>query len=366
MDRKRSIVARVWMAAAVLALTGTSLPATPITTPPGLNPGDHYRLAFVTSSATTAFSGTIGDYNTFVTGVANGQSALVALGTTWTAIASTSAVDARDNTGTNPSSTGVPIYLLDGSKIANDNADLWDGTLLHALNVTESGGTLSGILPWTGTNSSGLKGTGTAGPLGGDPIAAGLTSATNSQWIVAGGYDPFGPNPNPMYAISGVLTVPNPAVPPTITKSFGKAVVGLDSPGTTMTVTISNPGANSIPLTGVGFTDTFPAGLVVATPNGLTSTCGGTATATAGLGSLTLSGGTLAVGGTCTVSVGVNATSLGTKVNTTGAVTSTEGGSGTTATASLVVVPTVPALGARELLLLAVLLAVLGAIALGS
>ena len=72
----------------------------------------------------------------FVTGVASSQAANSALGTTWRAIASTPAVDARDNTGTNPASTGVPIYLLDGSTvIANSNADLWDGNLLNPLNV---------------------------------------------------------------------------------------------------------------------------------------------------------------------------------------------------------------------------------------
>ena len=39
--------------------------------------------------------------------------------------ACTAAVDARDNTGT--TGTGVPIYWLNGNKVADDNADFYDG-----------------------------------------------------------------------------------------------------------------------------------------------------------------------------------------------------------------------------------------------
>src|SRR5690242_18076131 len=88
-----------------------------ITVPPSLSVGDQYRLVFVTSTARNATSTNIADYNTFVTNTANGVAELVSLGTTWKVIGSTSSVSARDNTGTNPSSTGVPIYRLDGTRI---------------------------------------------------------------------------------------------------------------------------------------------------------------------------------------------------------------------------------------------------------
>jgi uncharacterized repeat protein (TIGR01451 family) len=125
--------------------------------------------------------------------------------------------------------------------------------------------------------------------------------------------------------------------PPVIIKAFGAASIPLNG-STSLTFTIQNNNTTTS-ITGVGFSDTLPAGLVVATPNGLTGVCGaGTITATAGSGTISLSGGTIAVSSSCTFSVNVTGTTAGTKNNTTGNVTSTEGGTGGTASASLNVV----------------------------
>ena len=124
--------------------------------------------------------------------------------------------------------------------------------------------------------------------------------------------------------------------PPTITKSFGAASIPQNG-STSLTFTIGNPNA-STSLTGVGFTDTLPAGLVVSTPNGLTGSCGGgTITATAGSGSISLASATLAWSASCTFSVNVTGSTLGTKNNTTSSVASVEGGAGLTASASVTV-----------------------------
>jgi len=122
--------------------------------------------------------------------------------------------------------------------------------------------------------------------------------------------------------------------PPTIAMAFGAPTLGLGN-STSLTFTIANPNVASS-LSGIGFGDTLPSGLMVATPNGLSGTCGG-GTITTGPTSATLAGATLAASTSCTFSVDITAISPGVQVNTTGNVTSTEGGAGGTATDSITV-----------------------------
>jgi len=150
------------------------------------------------------------------------------------------------------------------------------------------------------------------------------------------------------------------ATPPTIGKVFGATTLNPNA-STGLTFSVSNLNSAAT-LTGVGFTDPLPDGLVVATPNGLTGSCGGgTITATAGSNTISLAGATLAAGATCTFSVNVTATASGTKTNTTSAVTSTEAGPGNTATATVTVAnPAIPALSSYGQALVVVIIVLSG------
>ncbi len=127
--------------------------------------------------------------------------------------------------------------------------------------------------------------------------------------------------------------------PPTISKSFspGTVIVGGTS---TLTFIISAPG-NPAAVTGVGFTDNLPAGVqVAALPNQTAAGCGASAafSPSAGDTTLTFSGATIAPAGTCTLTVDVIGTIAGSHDNTTGPVTSTNGGTGAASnTATLIV-----------------------------
>jgi len=202
------VAARFILSVAAVAFTATASLSAPITIPAGLNPGDQYRLAFVTSTTRDATSSDIADYNAFVTAAANTQTELAALGTTWMAIASTATVDARDNTGTNPSSTGFPIYLLDpaSTKIADNNADLWGfGDLASPLAIGEDGVNLLSGAVWSGTT---IVGTADPFPLGGSTPRTGAYGETDGNWIQSLDGPPLSSTLQlQFYAISDVLTV---------------------------------------------------------------------------------------------------------------------------------------------------------------
>ena len=126
------------------------------------------------------------------------------------------------------------------------------------------------------------------------------------------------------------------AVPPTISKSFGAASIQFGGQ-TTLYFTINNPNASTA-LTGIGFTDNFPAGLAVYASPGVNNTCGGTVSANAAATVFGLSDVSIAAGGSCTISVNVVGTSLGVKNNTTGNISANESGPGGTSNTATVTV----------------------------
>ena len=180
--------------------------------PSGLVEGNQFRLVFVTTGTVDASQTSLDDYyNPHVTTVADSVESLKALGTTWMAIGSTADVDARDNTYTNSDTAddaSVPIYRLDGAQVATGNLDLWDGSIMAPISLTETLGAPNINAPYTGTNTTGVAWY----PLGGNPLACGQTGNTDSTWIAftqwgrpRSGY--------PIYAMSGIFIVePGPAV----------------------------------------------------------------------------------------------------------------------------------------------------------
>ncbi len=153
--------------------------------------GDRYRLAFITSTDSFPASSNITTYNAEVQALANASS-LNLSPATWNVIGSTTTVDARDNTSTNPfvNGTGHAIFNLDGATVvANNYADLWDGTVLNPINIMETGQLFNRIpWPYTGTRTDGTKRTGTSvanadrTPFGGSHIGQG-TLNNNSHWV---------------------------------------------------------------------------------------------------------------------------------------------------------------------------------------
>jgi hypothetical protein len=135
--------------------------------------------------------------------------------------------------------------------------------------------------------------------------------------------------------------------PPSITSAFTPTSIP-DGGTSSLSFTISDPNSSGT-LSGVFFTDTLPADLVVDNPNGENGTCGSSSTVTAnpGASTISLSGGSLTGGTTCTVSVNVTSNVAGTYQNHTGTVTSSNGGSGNSDTESLsVIAPPTVSLGA--------------------
>jgi uncharacterized repeat protein (TIGR01451 family) len=211
------------------------------------------------------------------------------------------------NAGTTLSGIGFTDTLPAGLTAVNGSSAVGGGTL------TVSGGntiTLTGAsLTAFGTLTGNVSVTGTS--------AGSYTDTTGNVSSSNGGTG------NSASATINVLA------PPSIAAAFSPTAIVLKGTNT-LTFTITNPNSGTT-LSGVGFTDTLPSGLMVGT--GPSSVGGGTVTLSGN--TVTLNGAEIAAGGTLGFSVTVMAASVGNYTDTTGNVTSSNGGTGNTASATL-------------------------------
>lgn len=244
----------------------------------------------------------------------------------------------------NTNGTSVLIITLSNANAGSTitNATITDTYPLGLVNAavpaasTTCGGSLTAV---AGGNSVALSG-GTIPAAGNCTVSVTVTSSSPSNYnnnIPASALTSANAGYSATSA-SAVLTVVNA---PNITKSFTPNSVAINT-NSLLTITITNPNTVAT-LTGVGFTDNYPAtpgtglknnGTVVSN----TCTAGGTAgtvTAATGGTSLSYANATIAANGSCTITINVRATATGSYVNTSGAVTATNGGTGNSASATL-------------------------------
>ena len=180
--------------------TAPTVPADWTLIPEGIGPGDSFRLLFVTSGTTKATSTDIADYNAFVRTAAGNNADLKQFEDGFTALISTSAVDARTNTGT--TGEGVPIHWLGGAQVADDYTDLYDGDWDSVSGKTEGDGDYTGLV-WTGGNRAGGKSgqsyAGAAEVRLGDLSDATLALSSPAARAASQAF--------PLYAVSPVITV---------------------------------------------------------------------------------------------------------------------------------------------------------------
>ena len=194
---------------------GPSVPNDWALKPSGLGGGDQFRLMFLTSLGHAGSDTDIEVYNDFVRDrAASGHAAIQAYRAAFNVVGCTASIDARDNIHTTYTSTnkGVPIYWLNGNKVADEYEDFYDGSWDDEANDKTQFGT-NGLdtsnaanYPWTGCDDDGTKATGMA--LGDTSPRVGRPNSTDT------GNGPIGSattksnvDYRPFYGLSAVFTV---------------------------------------------------------------------------------------------------------------------------------------------------------------
>ena len=187
-------------------------------------PAEPYRLAFITSTNIGVpwdCSVNLDEADAHVQNLADlagiGNDGFYGDLDNWKVIASTSYVDARDHTETNPfeDGAGVPIYLVDGTTmVASGNVELWSGLIANVIGQDQDGNAKT-HWPHTGTYLDGTVcnpddpdyesyGRGFDNP---DSIGQGNGAATD-QWIWRVSTQRPATEQLPIYAISEIIPEP--------------------------------------------------------------------------------------------------------------------------------------------------------------
>ncbi len=182
--------------------------------PTGLTSGDTFRLLFVTELGHSPTSSEIADYNAYVQAqAAAGHTDIQDYSGWFRVLGSTATTAARDNTETTYTATnkGVPIYWLNGSKVADEYEDFYDQSWDNETDPrNRAGATIAADHVWTGSHYDGRKSDVTPG------VSAGLGESLVRLGILNDGthsplHSTTGGDPNvvdyPYYALSGVFVV---------------------------------------------------------------------------------------------------------------------------------------------------------------
>ncbi|HPJ67815.1 MAG TPA: InlB B-repeat-containing protein [Desulfobacteraceae bacterium] len=253
----------------------------------------------------------------------------------------------------NPASDGLTITVLKFSK-SFDGSTVPGGTTTLSFTIENVSSTetvtnlsftddlaavLSGLtaisLPADGFCGAGssISGTSFLTMTGGTLPAGGSCTFSVTLQVPAGASPGSYPNTTSSLFLVGI-PVTDPATaslnvepPPAFYKVFAPNIIA-NGGTSTLTFTIDNT-ASSLAATALAFTDTLPAGVVVADPPNASTICtGGSLTATAGSSIITYSGGSVAAGASCTIQVDVTSNAVGIHQNITSDLTSSSGNSG--------------------------------------
>ena len=113
--------------------------------------------------------------------------------------------------------------------------------------------------------------------------------------------------------VATLTVIPPVAIPPGVGKSFNPTSISAGGTST-LTITLTNTNGFTVPVAPSPLTDTFPSGLLIATPANASTTCIG-GTVSTGTSSVTLTGGSIPASSSCKVKVNVTAPAAGSFTN---------------------------------------------------